>query len=744
MNNLNQPKFGNDLIERFMPRGEVDTEEKTGFSFNIADVRAMIWRQRRIFGYVMGAALFLGVIISLIMTPTYMAESTVRVDNENVKIVQGQDVAPEVAINDTSRYLNTQALVLQSRNMALNVIADLKLDRDDAFIKAMRIRVNDAAIPAAQREAVRREVIAVVLMEGLKVTVPLDNRVLKIDFTSPNAVYSAAIANSYARNFVASNVRTGLETNAYARKVLAQQIDEMRGRLQISEHQAIDYARVNHLIDASDASGSASGATDAKANDAGSGNSQSITTANLVRLNGQYTDAVAQRILAEQRWRTAQATPLLQIAEVQANTAVQSLISQRANLQAALAQAQVKYKPDFPQVIQARAQVTSLDAQINAAALDVRKGLEYQYRTALQQEQSLSAEREKLSAQTLQEQGRRIQLNLIARDVDSQRHQLNDLMVRYNEISAAADIVRNNISLLDNAVVPSRPVSPNLLKNMAIAFGLGLAIALAVAIGREAVDDTLRSPDDVESKLHLPLLGTTPIATENELEVGNIDRKSALNEAYYSIRASLDYATLTGTPEVLQVTSSQPAEGKSTTATALARDYARIGKRVLLVDADLRRPSLHRLFGVERTTGLIDILLGHRPLHECVVQVGAQPFDLLPLGAVPANPVEILSSNVLSDFIKTAQPHYDVIVLDTAPIMGLADAPLIARQVQTVLLIVEANRAHNGQAKAAVRRLNDVGAKIAGVVLTKFDHRIAGYNYDYHYKYYHYDSAEKA
>jgi capsular exopolysaccharide synthesis family protein len=195
---------------------------------------------------------------------------------------------------------------------------------------------------------------------------------------------------------------------------------------------------------------------------------------------------------------------------------------------------------------------------------------------------------------------------------------------------------------------------------------------------------------------------------------------------------------------VLQVTSSQPSEGKSTTCAALARDYARIGKRVLLIDADLRRPSLHRVFDTGRSAGLVEVLLGLRSLGDCVVKVGANPFDLLPLGQVPSNPVEILSSNALADFLAAAKPFYDVIILDSAPIMGLADAPLIARQVQTVLLIVEANRAHNGQAKAAVRRLQDVGAKIAGVVLTKFDHRIAGYNYDYHYKYYHYEDSKAA
>ncbi|KUR80135.1 polysaccharide biosynthesis tyrosine autokinase [Novosphingobium sp. FSW06-99] len=743
MNTTIQPAGAPDYIGRFMPRPTDDGDEKSGFSFNIADLRAMMWRQRRVLLQVIGASLFIGLAVSLLMAPRYEAESTVRVDNENVKIEAGQDVDPVVALGDTNRYLNTQVVVVESRSMAYAVIDDLKLDQNDDFLLKMRERLPDGAIPANYRKAARRQAEAAVLMANLKVTVPIDNRVVELDFTSPNAAVAAQVVNSYARNFVTNNIKTGLMANAYARKVLSDQIESLRDQLEVSEHKAIDYARTNNLIDASDASGG-SGASDTKENAAGSGNSQSITTANLVHLNSQYTDAVTTRILAEQRWRAAQATPLLQIVEVQGNSSVSSLMNQRSIAASEYAQLSAKYKPDFPQVVQARAQLNSLDNQLQAVATNIKKSLEYQYHVALDQEKSLASQRDALSGQTLQEQGRRVQLNLIARDVDSRRRQLNDLMARFNQISAASDIVRNNISQLDSAEVPARPVSPNLPKNMAIAFALGLVIAVGIAIAREAVDDTLRSPEDVESKLHLPLLGTTPNAPDEDLGAGGDDRKSAINEAYYSIRAALDYATLTGTPEVLQVTSSQPSEGKSTTCIALARDYARIGKRVLLIDADLRRPSLHRHFTADRTTGLTEVLLGHQTLADCIIKVGKDSFDLLPLGQVPTNPVEILSSNALGDFLAATKPSYDVIILDSAPIMGLADAPLIARQVQTVLLIVEANRAHNGQAKAAVRRLQDIGARIAGVVLTKFDHRIAGYNYDYHYKYYQYENSETA
>jgi capsular exopolysaccharide synthesis family protein len=730
---------GRDHLARYMPAVAADTGEQTGFSFKIADVRAMIWRQRQIMLAAIGIALFIGLAISLLMTPVFLAQAKLRVDNENVKIVQGQDLDPAVAVMDTNRYLNTQALILQSRSMALKVIDDLKLARDDSFLTAMHSSAATTGVSAQQAEAERRERIVGLLTDNLKVQVPVDNRILTIGFSSPDPSVAAAVANSFARNFVANNVQSGLDSNAYARKVLIEQIDALRAQLGVAEHKAIDYARSNKLIDASNASGS--GAGDAKGNSAGSSNTQSITTANLIHLNQQYTDALTARIMAQQRWRAAQTTPPLQLTEVQSSSQIQTLLGQKTQLDAQYAQLAARYSPDFPQVRQIKAQLDAVNVQLNQQIANVRKGIEYQYRVAVEQEQSLEHEREQLSGQTLEEQSRRVQLNLIARDVDSMRNQLNGLMERYNQVSSASDIVRNNISLVDVATLPDRAVSPNVPKNLGISLAVGVVLALLLAIAREAVDDTLRSPEEVESKLHLPLLGTTPIATDSDLSLFGQDRKSALAEAYYSIRASLDYATASGTPTCLQVTSSQPSEGKSTTASSLGRDYARIGKRVLLVDADLRRPTLHRYFGISNSVGFVDVLLGHKPLAECVVQGEVANLDLLPLGQIPPNPVEILSSNVIADFLQHAKSHYDIVILDTSPIMGLADAPLMARQVGSVVMIVEANRAHNGQAKAAVRRLQDSGAKIIGVVLTKFDHRIAGYSYDYHYKYYRYEDS---
>lgn len=720
-------------LDQYMPGEPEDGSETTGFNIGIADLKAAAWRQRWLIGITILIAALIGVILTLLTTPVYQATSTVRIDQEGTRIFEGQEVDPTVSVSDAGRYLTTQRRVIESRTMALRVVDALKLAQDDTFLIAMGEQPLADTVPVADRAPTRRNVATDILQANLRVTVPIDNRIASIAFQSRDPVIAARVANGYADAFVEANVRRGYESTNYARKVLSEQIDLARNRLQDSERKAIIYAQQTGLIDLRDAG--AGGETQSSGTQ-GSG-STSLVAANLVRLNSDYAAAQSARIQAEQRWRAAQAASPLELPEVQANTTVQALRTERAQAETERRQLRERYRADYPDVQQLDARIAALDGQINQIANQTRDSLRLNYQTTLQQEQALAAARNGSIGKTLDEQRRRVELNLINRNVETGRTQLSDLMRRFNQVSAASDISANNISLLDRATVPGSPVKPKPLMNLALALVAGFALAVVLAFAREALDDTVRSPEDVERKLRLPLLGTTPalLGDDNTIDALS-DNKSALAEAYYSIRATLDYATSSGTPRTLQITSSSPSEGKSTTSIAIARDYARIGKRALLVDADLRKPSLHRWLSLEKREGFVDVLLGHRTIDQVVQQVDG--LDVLTLGKVPPNPVQLLSSNALSEFIQRHDAMYDVIIFDSAPVMGLADAPLISRMVEGTLVVVEANRVHRGQAKTAIRRLDETGANMMGIVLTKFDYREAGYGYDYYYSYYSY------
>ncbi len=702
---------------------------------SIGEIRAMAWRQRRMLAILTVSAVLIGLVVTLLMTPIYGSSASVQVDNESLRITDSQDVSPVIGTFEIDRYLNTQKLVVESRSMALAVTDRLNLARDDEFLAAMNAEPVNPSLSPEQRAAARRNKVASLLQSNVNMEIQPQNRIVLIGFTSPQPSQAARVANAYAETFVAQNVQGRFDANSYAKRILQEQVAELQAELADTETAAVEFARRNRLIDTGNAPGNGDG-------DEGNGGAPSVTTGNLVQINRNYIDARADRILAEQRWESARRSSPLDLPEARNNAAIQTLLTRRAQAQSELEQLRERYLDGYPEIERAEAQVASVNQALDSAAASLRNSIRNEYQVALAQEQRLASARTELADETLSEQNRRVQLNILSRDAENQRERLAELQRRLSEIDSASDIDANNITLLDRAAVPTSPISPSFPRNLLISLILGLIVGGGLAVVREAVDDTLYSPEDAERKLGLPLLGTTPLVDDTDQDAME-DTHSDLNEAYYSIRAAIDYATAGDRHKVIQVTSGQPAEGKSTTALALARDFARIGRRVLIIDSDLRNPSLHRLLGEKNKSGMMDVLMNRIPIEDAIKPAGTEGLHAMTLGPIPPNPVQILSGNLVGDLLDKLRASYDVVIIDSAPVMGLADAPMLSRLADFTVLIVEAGRAHYGQARTAVRRLNETGANIVGIVMTKFDFRDAGYSYDYHYSYYAYGSGNE-
>lgn len=698
--------------------------------FDIAQVRGVLWRQRFVVGGVIAICLVLGLVATLLMKPMYQARSSVRIDLQTAQIVEGQDLtnAP-IAANEFPRYLNTLARVIKSHSMALRVADQLRLDRKADFVEEGKDRQGKPLPRQALLEQAAR-----ILEKNVAVDAPGDSRIIEILYTSPDRQQAAQIANAYAGLFVTDDAQRSSNTNSYARKVLEQQIDATRNQLVQAEGQMVNYARANRLIMPMTGK---EGSADGKSGGGSSQGVQTITGSTLMAMNDTRARLVADRIATQQRWNVVAGMPALEIPAVQQNAAVQSLQSQRAGLAAQLAQLRPRYRAGYPQIDELQNQIKSLDQQIGRTAEQIKASIHSEYQVAKDQEEAMNAELAQVSNQTLEEQDRQVQYNLLNRNVDALRTQLASLLDRYNQIASASDIRSNNLILLDDAAVPGMPVSPNLTKNMLLALAAGLVLAFGAAMLREILDDSLHSPEDVEAKLGVHLLGITPAIEEDRLEEAQ-GRIGILTEAYASLRTAVDYAAPTVAHRVIQFTSSQGKEGKTTTAAAMARQYATLGRRVLVIDADLRKPSLGRvLTGRKPDQGLVDVLLGHHTFEEVVVPV-EEMLHVLPCGHIPANPVELLSSLGFAEFVERHRRSYDLVLIDSPPVIGLADAVLIGRIADHIVFVVEANRSHFGQAKAAMRRLRQVHAKVVGVVLTKYRAQEAGYSYDYAYTYYSY------
>lgn len=717
------------FLDRFLANEGLELLQSPG-GYRIGDIPIILRRQRK----VMIPLALLGPIVAAVvtvLTPSiYEGVVTVKIDNEGAKIIEGQNLDPVVALSDTSRYLATQAKLVGSRSLAMGVIDTLNLAKDDDFVIKMGAKPRGEDLPAGQRQFLRKEQAVKLLQDNVTMLAPSDNRIATISFRSRDAGLAAAIANAYAAKYVGQNSIQHAETNAYARKFLTQQVSETRGQLEELEQQAITYARTNSLIDTSDAQtgGDASG----------TGAARSVTTANLVAINASYISAHADRIAAEQRWYVAQRANTLDLPDARDNGSLQTLIQQRALAAAKLGQLRSRYGNDQPDVREVRAQLGEIEGQIASIGRSLKESIRNDYISASRREIELVKSRDTFAGQTLNEQEKRVRLNLIARNADTLRQQLADLLNRLNQATAAMDVDSNNIAIVDPAEVPGTPVLPSMIKNLLIGLAAGLAMAAIAAFLRELIDDTLHTPEDVESKLRLPFLGVTPDIAEADVPTEMLNSKSRIVESYASIRAAIDFSMRETGSKVLMITSGAPKEGKSTTAMAVAHDFERSGSRVLLIDADLRRPTIRRALGLSRdAAGLTDVLMHRTSVADAVITLAGSSLSILPLGKRVPNPVQLLSSNALDAFIAEVRPQYDIIIIDSAPVMGLADAPLLARVADAVAFVVEAGRAHNGLAKVAIRRMQHNGAHMLGVILTKFDVSQGRYGFGYG-PYYHY------
>lgn len=705
------------------PRGGID------FRLMLAVIRRRQWWIVGILALAAAAA----VLVTSLQTPLYTAQSSVQINDQSDRVLgEGEDTGQTNSGFDTDRFLKTQVGVLKSRGLAVRVAQKLKLFGNERFYTAMSVEPPPPGLPQRQM----RELTIGLLQGGLEVDLPYDSRIASLAFTSGDPAVSAEVANAFASEMIQSTLQRRYDSSAYARQFVSNQLVEAKSKLEGSERELNAYARQAGLISTRDAP------TGDEKSGGGSG-AGSVTTASLIQLNTAANEARAARIAAEGRWEAVNSVPLLSSKEVLANSTVQNLLTQRAALQGKLEQERAEHLDDYPGIAELKAQIAEINRQLTATATSVRASLRNDYTAAQAAETALDAQVGTLKGATLAEQDKSVRYNLLAREADTNRELFDGLLQRYKELNAASGISTSNMAVIDEAEPPLSPSSPNLMRNVALGLILGLLLATAVVFLSFTIDDTIRVPEDVERKLGLSLLGVVP-RSEIDPDEALADPKSPMSEGYNALRASLLHATSAGLPPVLLVTSAQAAEGKTTTSEAIARTLARLGKRVLLVDGDLRRPSIHRRLGVSNERGLSTLLTTGDTLDSAVIVSSEPGMTLLTSGPVPPSPTELTSSIRFRALIDEMADKYDAVIIDSPPILGLADAPAMSALVDGVVLVIESERSRRGGLKAALRRLRAMRPNLLGAVLTKFDTTHAANRYSEYYgtQYYDYDKGQ--
>ena len=686
------------------------------------------WNYKFLILAFVAVSLTCGFVLTLLTPRVYTASATLEIDRQTSDLVGGGDVpqldpsgqdALDLGAQD-EEFFKTQYGLLKSRSLAVAVATSENLADDPAFLHAMHIN-------AGKNRKASLALIAGILTSGLGVSPIPDSRLVVITFDSPDPGLSARIVNAFADNFIRSNLQRRFNASAYARNFLEQRLAELKAKLEESERELVGYAAQQQIIHVSQPVG---------ANKQES-SPESLDATNLSYANEALSAAETNMLMAQRRWRGTQVAPGLAAPDILGDPAVQQLRQKRATLQARYEELGEIFKPDYPEMQQVKAQIADIDAQLEVAADTVRRSLKVQAETAADQTAALADRVTQLKTSVLDERNREIQYNILQREVDSTRTLYEGLLQRYKEIGVLGGVTTNNVSIVDSATPPGGPSRPDPKHNFTMAAMLGLGLGLGLAYLLDALDRAISTPVDVEAKLGLPVLGCVPLLERTVHPLGALaDLRSPFSEAHHAIRTNLAFASNAGLPKVLALTSTLPEEGKSTTALALAQGFARIRMRVLLVELDLRNPSQHRTICARNGVGISTVLTGDARLCDAIQETSWPNLFLIPSGPLPASPAELLEGTRFPALVKEAADLFDIVILDGPPVMGLADALLVASAATGTILTVEAGRTDRTQARAAIKRLRRANARLCGAVLTKFDASKTSYDgYDYSYEY---------
>jgi succinoglycan biosynthesis transport protein ExoP len=675
--------------------------------------QALRWRWVLIGGVVAGAGL--GVLVTLSTTRQYASTVRLQVSRETAQVVNVGNVSRDASVGDQEFY-QTQYGLLRAQALAERVARDLGAVDDPAFFKLFGLSGAFSGNPGAAGRAKRNEVAGEILLSHAEVAPIHGSSLVDIRAVTPSPDLSQKIAQTWAQDFIASNLERRLGASGYARQFLETRLGQLRDKLESSERRAMEYAAAQGIIDLP------SSRNDSKSPTGDVTQSRSLVTDDLVALNAARAAATADRIQAGARLAAASSQPDAS-SDALDYRAIGLLREARAHAASEYARLAAQSAPDDPAARAAHAQVEAFDAAIQSEGSRVRASLQQTFQAALAHEQGLSQQVNALKGTLAELRQRSIQYNIYQRDADTNRELYNALLQRYKEVGVAGAALNNNVAVVDAAQRPDQPSSPRLAVNLLLFTLAGALIGAIVAAVLEQIDRGLSEPDEFEEMLGLPLLGALPkLKMEPPLEALKNPR-SGLAEAYLAVEASLELSTPQGAPKSLAVLSTRPREGRSTTAIALAQALARARRRVVLVDADLRSPSIHSAFGLKNVLGVSDLLSAGGDIGAVLRPTGCEGLSVITAGPQPPNPVDLLVGDGLARLVKGLQDRFDHVIVDCPPVVGFPDALLVASAVQGVVYAVQARSAPAGMVRTALSRLDR--AKVAGGVLTMLDARRA-------------------
>ena len=685
-------------------------------------------------------------IASLKMTPIYEAGGTIEINKPDASLNFQNSATFNVDYYDPTE-LDTELKILQSDILATQVIRELNLDRRPEIAGQAPPPASslDLTSDPLSTDPSRASAMVGSFKGNLRVALSPNTRIIEVHYRSPDPQMAANIVNTLMQTYVENNFKARFESTMQASDWLSKQLVDLQMKVETSQEKLVKYQKEHEIL-----------GTDEK---------QNIITEKLDEINKDLTTAESDRMEKEALYRLVQAgdpdTVAANATSVQEGAAgsmtasqfLDGLRAKEADLKIQIADLNTQFGPAYPKLSQLNNQVKEVDAQIQAETKKIVEKVRGQYVAALQLENMLrdALEKQKQEANKLNESA--IEYSLLKRDVDTNRQLYEGLLQKMKEAGVSAGLKSNNFRIVDSARPPLSPIEPNIPRNLLFAVLLGLASGVGLAFLLEGLDNTVRTTEQAQAISGLASLGMIPLGSKSAREGSNPKRlviatskeavelvtqvrpQSQMAESYRALRTSLLLSNLGAPPKVIMVTSALPQEGKTTTSINTAVVLAQKGVRVLLIDADLRRPSIHKTLGMGPHSGLSNVLTGSTKLENAITRTAVLPnLFVLAAGTPPPNPAELLASANMRDVLSQLREEYDHIVIDTPPSLSVTDAVVLSPRADAVVLVIRSGQT----TKQALRRSRDiltqVNAKVVGVLLNAVDLSSPDYYYYYEYQ----------
>jgi capsular exopolysaccharide synthesis family protein len=674
-------------------------------------------------------------------TPMYRATTSVLIEEDRTATVAGFNTqAPTDYSQDPEPYYQTQLRILTGRELATRVVEKLHLENVPEFNGQGPRRTGLAAVLHTMTEqakgAVRQATgaaeptqappakpsvadLANAFLGSVQVEQVRGSRLFNVSVVSSDPSFAARAADMLATEYVQFNLEYRTDATRKSLDFLAGEIAKQQKKVEDSERAMAEYRETNNALSLEDR--------------------QNTVVASLNQVNDQYTRVRTERIQKEALYNQIKSLPLASVADapaVSSNPAVQSLRTRLAELQRQKVQLNERYGPKNPQVIENENAIVDTTRQLQSALGAAIEAIRSEYETARATEARLANELKQSQGAAIDLNRKNVGYTVLEREAQSNRGIYEALLQRQNELQIVSNSGGNNVRLMDRAVVPGSPFTPDVRRNYMLGTLAGLLLAFGLVLAIDYLDDTVKTPEDITRRLKLPFLGLVPAVRGNNHPLLSQEVPHEFGEAFRALRTSLVFSSGTEGTRVIALTSAQPLEGKTTTACNMAIALAYGGSRVLLIDADMRRPSVSRTLGIENDIGLSHLLTGQATARQAIRRTSVQNLWVMTAGMTPPNPSELLASDRMKTLISNVQTGpFDWVLIDTPPVLAVTDAVIIAPWVSGVVFVIGSEMTQRRLAERAVETLLTSRPHVLGAVLNRVDIIRNKYYYSRYYGY---------